>query len=157
MLQDFQSVSNHFGTLCFKQLKIIWNVQTIQVEAQSNISACLTVPSRLSIDLQCKGSALHCKILETVIDLSKGFYFIISRYDREGDVTHISFWDFCLYELIKLFIHVHNNLKPKRVSDSNINYFETVKFKREEKQKLKISGFFSCFQVFDNCKFRNRF
>ena len=67
------SKCEHFGALCFKQLKIIWNVQTIQVEAQPIISACLTVFSRLSIDLQGKGSVLYCKILKTVIDFSKGF------------------------------------------------------------------------------------
>ena len=47
------------------------------------------------------------------------------RYDREGDTTLFSFWDFYLFELISVFVYqwLPNGLKPRRVSDFVIDCF----------------------------------
>ena len=72
------------------------------------------------------------------------------RFDREGDTTFFSFWNFYSFELTFLFIYCcfPNGSKPRRVSDYVVDCFWKSKESDGRETKRHYFGKTSHFQIF---------
>ena len=81
------------------------------------------------------------------------------RYDREGDTTLFSFWDFYLFELISVFVYqwLPNGLKPRRVSDFVIDCFwNCQESEGRETKKHDLGTIYFIFKFFKLLRIRKK-